>query len=81
MHTAKTASDPTSLAHRWTEMWNRARPAQDIVSADCRVYFGRKPPSNKDVGDPPESCAAKWSTSARASQHGGHDALVTAECA
>lgn len=38
-----TASDPTSLAHRWTEMWNRTRPAQDIVSADCRVYFGRKP--------------------------------------
>ena len=35
---------------------------------------------NKDVGDPPESCAAKWSTSARAGQHCGHDALVTAEC-
>ena len=36
-------------------------------------------PSNKDVGDPPESCVARWSTSARASQHCGHDALVTAE--
>jgi hypothetical protein len=45
MRTAKppTASDPTALAHRWTEMWNRACPARDVVSADCRVYFGRKP--------------------------------------
>jgi hypothetical protein len=30
-------------ACRWTEMWNRARPARSIVSEDCRVYFGRKP--------------------------------------
>ena len=49
------------------------------VAAGASSFSFATPSSNKDVGDPPESCAAKWSTSARASQHCGHDALVTAE--
>ena len=28
---------------RWTDMWNRLLPATDVVTAECRVYFGRKP--------------------------------------
>jgi hypothetical protein len=35
--------DGKLAARRWTEMWNRARPARSIVSEDCCVYFGRKP--------------------------------------
>jgi hypothetical protein len=27
----------------WTDMWNRLLPAAEVVAADCRVYFGRKP--------------------------------------
>lgn len=35
--------DPTAYCSRWTDMWNRLIPADGVVSADCRVYFGRKP--------------------------------------
>jgi hypothetical protein len=38
-----TQSDPTAAIRRWTDMWNRVLPARDVVSTDCRVYFGRKP--------------------------------------
>ena len=33
----------TRYCARWTDMWNRLLPATDVVTADCRVYFGRRP--------------------------------------
>ena len=34
---------PARLARLWTDMWNRLREAGELVSGDCRVYFGRRP--------------------------------------
>jgi hypothetical protein len=34
---------PAILCNRWTDMWNGFIPATAVVTADCRVYFGRKP--------------------------------------
>jgi hypothetical protein len=33
----------TVCCSRWTDMWNCLVPAVEVVAADCRVYFGRKP--------------------------------------
>jgi hypothetical protein len=30
-------------ASRWTQMWNRVLPATEVVTEECRVYFGRSP--------------------------------------
>ena len=37
----------TLLASRWTAMWNGEFNAEQIVSADCAVYFGRTPQSDR----------------------------------
>ena len=37
------AATPLRLARCWTDMWNRGIGAGDVVSQDCRVYFGRTP--------------------------------------
>ena len=37
------AATPLRLARCWTEMWNRRIGAPDVVTRDCRVYFGRTP--------------------------------------
>ena len=37
------AAASTMLCNRWTDMWNGFVPATEVVTADCRVYFGRKP--------------------------------------
>jgi hypothetical protein len=37
-----------------------------LVQTQLHVLKNQLQPSNRDVGDPPESCATKWSTSARA---------------
>jgi hypothetical protein len=34
---------PAAISNRWTDMWNCLVPASEMVAADCRVYFGRKP--------------------------------------
>jgi hypothetical protein len=36
------AIQPSAYCNRWTDMWNRLLPAAEVVTADCRVYFGRK---------------------------------------
>ena len=38
-----TPATPTVYCTRWTDMWNRLIPASDLVTADCQVYFGRRP--------------------------------------
>jgi hypothetical protein len=38
-----------ALTDRWTEMWNRERPAVEVVSADVRVYFGRTPVAARET--------------------------------
>ena len=38
---------PSVFCTRWTDMWNRLLPAADVVAADCRVYFGRKPQTSR----------------------------------
>ena len=46
MHAATLSPTPvatTGYCTRWTDMWNRLLPATDVVTAGCRVYFGRKP--------------------------------------
>ena len=46
MHATSFSPTPvatTGYCTRWTDMWNRLLPATDVVTADCRVYFGRKP--------------------------------------
>lgn len=50
MHAATqspTASLASTYATRWTDMWNRVLPATDVVTAECRVYFGRKPQTSR----------------------------------
>jgi hypothetical protein len=44
-HVAETtpAAASTVFCKRWTDMWNRIVPATEVVTPDCRVYFGRKP--------------------------------------
>lgn len=37
------ALDPAACCSRWTDMWNRLIPAAEVITAECRVYFGRKP--------------------------------------
>ena len=37
------AAAPLHLARCWTDMWNRGIAARDVVTRDCRVYFGRTP--------------------------------------
>ena len=37
------SADLSVYCNRWTDMWNRLLPAAEVVAADCRVYFGRKP--------------------------------------
>ncbi len=37
------AITPLHLARCWTDMWNRGISARDVVTRDCRVYFGRTP--------------------------------------
>jgi len=37
------AATPLRLARCWTDMWNRGIGARDVVTGDCRVYFGRTP--------------------------------------
>ena len=38
---------PNELANSWTAMWNREHLASDIVSPDCKVYFGRAPTTDR----------------------------------
>lgn len=38
---------PTDLASRWTAMWNGQHLASEIVSPDCKVYFGRAPTTDR----------------------------------
>ena len=37
------AAASTDYCNRWTDMWNHLVPAAEVVTADCRVYFGRQP--------------------------------------
>ncbi|MGO4535070.1 hypothetical protein [Leifsonia sp. 2MCAF36] len=32
-----------ALAERWTRMWNRELPADQVVTPSCPTYFGRTP--------------------------------------
>lgn len=40
-------ASPAALAQGWTDMWNRLMQAEEIVARDCRVYFGRKPNTDR----------------------------------
>ena len=45
--TPRRGASPAALAQGWTDMWNRLMRAEEIVARDCRVYFGRKPNTDR----------------------------------
>ncbi len=59
-NSSKRPSEPTSLAERWTRMWNDELPAAAVVAPDCSTYFGRKPvtPRPESAHGPAELQAA-----------------------
>jgi hypothetical protein len=39
--------NPSLCGRRWTDMWNQLVPASEVVATDCRVYFGRRPQTDR----------------------------------